>query len=282
MRNYTNSIRFERSATHISSSMPYLHMHDEWELYFLISGQRRYFMGHTIYDISPGNVIIVPGMQLHRTVNLGSKGYDRHIVYFPQEYIQDFAALVGSERSDVINSDVINNGGCFQLPRNIVWQLQKIFEQMEQEFSEPDHWTQPSAKQLLSNILLSIIRYGKQKEPCQEETAGNIQTVARYISEHYADTLTLEDAAQLAHMEKTYFSRRFKALTGFGFLEYLTQTRIRAAEKLLSETELSIVDIAELTGFSCSNYFGDVFRRYKGVSPTAYRTQSSNAKDKEE
>ena len=76
-------------------------------------------------------------------------------------------------------------------------------------------------------------------------------------------------------MEKTYFSRRFKALTGFGFLEYLTQTRIRAAEQLLIETELSIENIAELTGFSCSNYFGDVFRHYKGVSPTAYRIQSS-------
>ena len=78
-------------------------------------------------------------------------------------------------------------------------------------------------------------------------------------------------------MEKTYFSRQFKALTGFGFLEYLTQTRIRAAEQLLAETDLSIVDIAELAGFSCSNYFGDVFRRYKGVSPSAYRARSSGA-----
>lgn len=277
MGNHTNSIRFERTATHISSSMPYMHVHSEWELYFLISGQRRYFMGHTIYDISPGNVVIVPAMQLHRTVNLGSKGYDRHIIYFTREYIESFFTLVGCERSDVIN-----NGGCFQLPRSIVWQLQKIFEQIEQEFSEPDQWTQPSAKQLLSNILLSIIRYGKQNEPCQEETAGNIQTVARYISEHFADAMTLEDAAQLAHMEKTYFSKRFKALTGFGFLEFLTQTRIRAAEQLLTETELSIVDIAELTGFSCSNYFGDVFRRYKGISPTAYRTQSSATKLEEE
>jgi len=277
MKRNPHSIRFERTATHVSSSMPYMHMHDEWELYFLISGQRRYFMGHSIYDISPGNIVLVPSMQLHRTVNLGNKGYDRYITYFSPGYIARFLELIGCEKSDVLI-----NGGCFHLPRNIAWQIQKSLEQMEQEFSELNQWTQPTANQILSSMLLSVLRYGKQKEPCQEETADNIQTVARYISEHYAEAMTLDDAAQLAHMEKTYFSRRFKALTGFGFLEYLTQTRIRAAEQLLSETELSIVDIAELTGFSCSNYFGDVFRRYKGISPTAYRIETSSAKLKEE
>jgi len=276
MKNLSKPIQFTRSATHVSASMPYMHMHDVWELYFLISGQRRYFMGHTIYDISPGNILIVPSMQLHRTVFAGNRGFDRYIAYFPQEYIRYFLTLVGCD-----GYDVLKNGGCFYLPRSVVLQIQKMFEQMEQEFSEPDQWTQPSARQLLSNILLAVVRYGKPKETCREETADSIQTVARYISEHYSDPLTLEDAAQMAHMEKTYFSRRFKALTGFGFLEYLTQTRIRAAEQLLAETKLSVVEIAELTGFSCSNYFGDVFRRYNGISPTAYRTKSSAAESKE-
>ena len=277
MKNKSTLIQFEHSASQISASMPNMHMHNKWELYFLISGQRRYFMGHSIYDISPGNVVIVPSMQLHRTVFLGNKGFDRYVIYFPQEYIHQFIALVGCE-----GSDILNNGGCFQLPRNIVWQIQKSFKQLEQEFSTADQWTQPSASQILGSILLSIMRHGKQKDTCQDKTANHIQTVARYISEHYASQMTLEDAAQVAHMEKTYFSKQFKALTGFGFLEYLTQTRIRAAEQLLTETDLSIVDIAELAGFSSSNYFGDVFRRYNGISPTAYRTQPSNTKLEDE
>ena len=77
----------------------------------------------------------------------------------------------------------------------------------------------------------------------------------------------------MAHMERTYFSKRFKALTGFGFWEYVTQTRLKEAERLLSETDISIGSVAELCGFSGSNYFGDVFCRWKGVSPTQYRKQ---------
>ena len=88
--------------------------------------------------------------------------------------------------------------------------------------------------------------------------------------------LTLEDAAGLVHMEKTYFSKRFKALTGFGFLDYLTQTRLRAAEDLLTRTSLSIGDISDACGFSGSNYFGDVFRRYHGISPSEYRIRSGS------
>ena len=104
------------------------------------------------------------------------------------------------------------------------------------------------------------------------ETVDKIQYAARYISENYAEPLTLEDAARLTNLEKTYFSKRFKLLTGFGFHEYLTEVRLCAAAQLLEQTDLSMVDIAERCGFSNSNYFGDVFRRWKGCSPSQYHS----------
>ena len=140
----------------------------------------------------------------------------------------------------------------------------------------PGEWTLGACTTAFYGILLDCLRYGKPKAPCQEETADKVQQAAQYISEHYTDLLTLEDAANLVQMEKTYFSKRFKALTGFGFLDYLTQTRLRAAEELLCRTELSIGEISKACGFSGSNYFGDVFRRYHCISPTEYRHHSRN------
>ena len=99
--------------------------------------------------------------------------------------------------------------------------------------------------------------------------------IAQYISENYHLQLTLDDAAKIAYMERTHFSKRFKQLTGFGFQDYLTQTRIRAAENLLQTTDLSISEIAEHCGFSSSNYFGDAFRRWKGISPSTYRKKQA-------
>ena len=101
-----------------------------------------------------------------------------------------------------------------------------------------------------------------------------IQIAARYISEHYAEEITLSDAAAMAFMEETYFSKKFKQLTGFGFKEYLVTTRIKAAEKLLSTTNMAIGEIAEACGFSSSNYFGNVFKSVWGISPSDYRREN--------
>jgi len=62
------------------------------------------------------------------------------------------------------------------------------------------------------------------------EGADQIQLVAGYISENFAEPLTLAEVAGMAGMEKTYFSKRFKELTGFNFSSYLAQVRLRAAK----------------------------------------------------
>ena len=97
-----------------------------------------------------------------------------------------------------------------------------------------------------------------------------IQEVATYIFEHYTENILLEDVAEKFHMSKSFLSQRFKTATGFGFKEYIINLRIQNASRLLLETDKSITDIAFECGFNDSNYFGDSFRRIKGVSPRKY------------
>lgn len=261
-------LKFEHDAAHVPNNMSAMHMHAYHELYFLLSGQRRYFVGHTIYDVAPGNLVLIPKTQLHRTIALGHAGYDRYLVYFPDTPHQSFIDLLGASAFERLMES-----GCLTLPPGVVRQIQKDFEQMESEFNAPDAFSVAALSHLLHGILLSALRFGRPKAPCRGEIADRIQEAARYISEHYTAELTLHDAAQVACMEDTYFSKRFKALTGFGFHEYLTLTRLRAAEQLLKDPCLSMGEIAEHSGFSSSNYFGDVFKRIKGISPSDYRKQ---------
>lgn len=247
-------------------NMSTMHSHSSHEVYFLITGQRRYFIGHTIYDVAPGNLVFIPKTQLHRTTTPGEKGYDRYVINFYDEDYCQFIELL----SRPVFIELMNRG-CLQLPSDMVHQVYRDLEQIEQELREPSVYSKAIVSHLFQDVLLIALRYGSKKTCYQGENTETIQGVARYISEHYASWITLDEAAHMAHMEKTYFSKQFKKLTGFGFLEYLTQTRLCEAERLLRETRISMGAIAELCGFSSSNYFGDVFYRWKNIAPTQYR-----------
>ncbi len=271
MRHCLNTIGIYVNKTHSLNpdTMNQTHAHDFHELYFLLSGQRRYFIGHKIYDVAPGNLVIIPHTELHRTISTGMAGYDRYVLFVYEKTLQGFIDILGRQEYESLMQC-----GCLQLPQKAVRQIQKDMELLHEECHNLTKYSEAYANHLVQDILLCALRYGKPKSTCAGESADKIQEIARYISENYDTDFSLQDAAQMVYMEQTYFSKRFKQLTGFGFQEYLTQTRIRAAEKLLKDTVLSVSEIAEHCGFTSSNYFGDAFRRWKGVSPTAYRHEN--------
>lgn len=243
-----------------------MHTHQEHELYFLLSGQRRYFIRHSIYDLSPGSLVLIPKGVLHKTVSHSKQGFDRFVLFFSDEDLAPLSEALGRDAYQQLL-----DCGCLQLPADALHGVYTQMEQMLQEFH-----TQPSLHQLylstqLTLLLLTTLRCGVPRPMCSESTAEKIQAVARYIDMNFRSPITLHDGARLACLEDTYFSKQFKHFTGFGFLEYLNQVRLREAQRLLQSTKLSVGEISDLCGFSGSNYFGDLFRRYVGMSPSNYR-----------
>lgn len=238
-----------------------LHTHQEHELYFLLSGQRRYFIRHSIYDLSPGNLVLVPKGVLHKTVSQSNQGYDRFVLFFSDEDVQSLGAAYG---------ELLENC-CIQLPADQVQKVSQQLHQMHREYNTKPHLYSVYLAAQLQMILLTVLRCGTPQPVCAENTAEKIQRVARYLDRNFRLPITLHEAAQMACLEDTYFSRQFKVLTGFGFLDYLTRIRLREAQQLLRSSHLPLGEISDLCGFSGGNYFGDVFRRYIGCSPTAYR-----------
>jgi hypothetical protein len=96
------------------------HSHSFYEVYFLISGKRRYLMGDAIYDVEPGDLVIVPKEQLHRTTSESVEGYHRYVVYFDRRQIRLLAALVGEDALQALL-----RGGCLQLSAQASRELQR-------------------------------------------------------------------------------------------------------------------------------------------------------------
>lgn len=268
LEEFAYDIGIEKSKTALAQDMPEEHIHSQYELYFLLSGERRYFIDGEIYNVSPGNLVIVPRDTIHRTMALNRRGYDRYVLYFTEESLGGLREELGEE-----NFLRLISLGCVQLPAE---QIPTVRERLERIYAEQqlgDPFSPAMMRSVLREILLTALRHGVKKSCALSEGADKIQHVARYISENFTEPLTLDDAARMACMEKTYFSKRFKALTGFNFSSYITQLRLSAARQLLLNSEMNISEIAAQAGFSGSNYFGDVFLRVYGMSPTEYRKQ---------
>ena len=100
---------------------------------------------------------------------------------------------------------------------------------------------------------------------------ANILTATKYIYNNFRRPLTLEEVAAIASLSPTYFSKKFKQVTGMGFKEYLNYVRLKHAQTALLTTNNTITDIALEYGFNDSNYFKDLFKKVFGKSPREFR-----------
>ncbi len=98
-----------------------------------------------------------------------------------------------------------------------------------------------------------------------------ITNVTKYINKHYPEKLTIDDMCSVAAMSRCMFTRHFKAITGRTFSQYLLAIRIHRAQNLLITTELSLNEIASLTGLNDKTHLAHMFLKHFGVPPMQYK-----------
>ncbi|MBD1919522.1 helix-turn-helix transcriptional regulator [Microcoleus sp. FACHB-831] len=94
-----------------------------------------------------------------------------------------------------------------------------------------------------------------------------LQQVTDYIHEQLDQDLKLVELSAIAQLSPYYFLRLFKQRTGITPHQYILQRRIEKAKHLLKYSELSIADIAALTGFSDQSHLTRCFKRIVGITP---------------
>ncbi len=103
---------------------------------------------------------------------------------------------------------------------------------------------------------------------------SEMTTVAKaicYIENHLDQLITLDDLASECAMSKYYFARTFKATTGQTFKTYQNHRRIEKAKKMLRSGKVRVTDACFEVGFNDLSYFNRVFRKFEGMSPSAYK-----------
>lgn len=265
-------VEYDRRKGHFSMSSS--HMHSHYELYYLFAGQRVYFIKDRSYTIQAGDFVIIPSDVVHRTLDSGVPDHERMVLYFNENYFQQFAP----DLAELLLSPFHSSRHIVKVSRHERLHMEQQLYMMLREVQEQPAGYQLTVQHTAANMLLFVARNLLSEEPAPAEdelspTEAKMMEVAQYINAHFRDSLTLELLSSEFYLSESYLSRTFKKLTGFALTEYIGMTRVKEAQKLLRETNKRITDISEEVGFGSFPHFQKVFKELTSLSPRDYRAQ---------
>ena len=107
----------------------------------------------------------------------------------------------------------------------------------------------------------------------QQKDSPAITQARSYIRDHSDDSMSLGAVAQVVNMSATYFSEKFKEMTGINFVEYVARTRVEKARNLLLNPNRRVSEVAFEVGFQSLSQFNRAFKKVVGESPRDYRAK---------
>lgn len=108
------------------------------------------------------------------------------------------------------------------------------------------------------------------------EKSNILMPALNYIDNNFRNDFSVAALAEISGVSQQYLCRIFKQTMNLRPNEYITSRRLMEAKRLLSESDMSVSEVAAQSGFSDTGYFCTVFRRYESITPVEYRKLYKN------
>lgn len=246
------------------------HAHDFLELYYFLDGSVTYYIEDQVYDLCPGDLLIIPAGKMHRPVIANEHAaYERMVLWITPQYLQGIDSPAGDLQKNL--QKVGEHGYCVPFRGDetvFVTALLKKLLYMQKNDIDPKFCA--GAVEL---YLWTIFRsYGVIDTTHRNETQV-IPQVIRYITEHFSEPLTLEDIAAEFFVSKSYLNRHFKAYTNSTVYAYIMALRLTHARRMLREG-IPAVEAGRECGFSDYSTFYKAFKTQTGLSPQQFKSRA--------
>ncbi len=251
--------------------MPANHFHSTFEIFYLISGKREFFIKDRTLVINEGDIVIISPNILHRTTNTEMPKHERLIVNIHESCM----AAGNPSYRNILQPLFEQEYFIVRCPLQEQILIETLSQTIIQEIREKRPGFEMYAQTLVLQLLIICCRNIKQTsiEPLESPSPMHerISEVVRYINNHYMYDLSLQSVAEEFYVSPYYLSRFFKEVTGFTFVEYLNNVRIKEAKKLLESSSMKVNLIYKKVGFGSVTHFGRVFKAVTGYAPLHYR-----------
>ena len=257
-------------------TMSDVHIHyNDYEVYYLLEGERCYFIGTKIYHLKQGSLVFVRRNVIHKTALSREAHHDRILLEISRSYLESVFAITGElTLHDFFQDDCI----ILSLESEEQNFITELLLALGRELGTKNSGFRLLAKSLVAELFIYAKRMENKTNPSASSRTDDprhrqIEQIACYIAENCCSSLSLNSIAEQFYMNKCYLSRIFKEITGFTVNGYLHARRIQKARALLVHDPMNISEISEAAGYENLTYFERVFKKHTGMSPLEYRKQ---------
>lgn len=292
--------RLLEKVTHGSSDFPFavynvdylsgnqsilpLHWHEEIELIYIRAGQAVFSVSHVEIPVQAGDCLIVNSGEPHSGYSDSAYGCSYSAIVFKLSWL---SAL----HPDFCQEQYLNPllRGEFMFPslltrRRVQDQLGiGRIEDLLAEYRNEHGGFQLGVKGRLYMLLAALYSHLIPKQlyeranPLNTHKWKNLLQVLEYIDENYKSPLTLDDLASIGSISPSHLCRLFKELTDMRPLEYINLLRVNSAALMIQFGSCSMLEAALENGFQHLSYFSKQFKKYKGMSPSAFKRLQGRA-----
>ncbi|MBQ7320157.1 MAG: AraC family transcriptional regulator [Clostridia bacterium] len=235
------------------------HLHYHLEFFYLLEGQSRVYVDSAVYDVFPGDLLLVFPNQIHRFECVS-----------PERYL---LFIINPDMMPELEGAFLHRTPTQAIIRNVkddpyLLSLMHLLAESAMQASPYSAATMRGTMLAFFGRLLSRVELTRGISP----NLHSVRTIVDYCTRNYASpTLSLKTMEEELHLSRYHISHIFSHKLNINFNRYINSLRISSACRLLRSTDRSITEIAGLSGFNTSRSFNRAFFDQMGLSPTQYR-----------
>lgn len=234
------------------------HWHDYFELEIVLCGVGEHIYNNTNYTLSRGSIYLMSFYDFHELsakedIQILKLQFNENVL--PKQ-LNDFLFLSHNRFNCAVDE-------------NELLHIIKLFDILKREESHGGLFSEMLIKNLITEIIISVIRNSSQDENTVIPTL--LQKAVAHIHNKFREPLSLGTLAKFCNVTPNYLGMQFSKKMGISFSDYLNTVRLRYACNLLDGTDLSVKEVAFACGYNSIEYFGYIFKKTLGASPLGYK-----------
>lgn len=236
------------------------HTFEQNKFYYITKGECSISVENKTYHAREGMWFFIPAGTLHKFHNYPDKIMEKYWMHFDLYPDSRIAESLSLDHYVLV-------------PENSI--VTKLFEEYIELKKNESLTDKIEIKAILLKLVSEYIKLSKHKEiKMEKKSEERINKVLAYINVNLKNEITNEELAKICFLHPNHFIRFFKQKTGSTPQQYIMQKRMETVKRLIEQTDLSIAEIAEKTGFYDIAHLSRAFKRFYSMAPTQYKAYS--------